>query len=112
MLAQDAKKVFSEVDYILNDLSDETKEKIPKSLRDYIKKNKDKEYEVEISPYLPLSSQSLKKETYEMISFIYLKYICNNKLEKQRLIRTYNENTEKSKLASIKKQIDSEKKTP
>lgn len=70
-------EAFAEVDYILGITSEELLKKIPKSLLDFIKKNKKKDYKFCINNELSLANQSLKKETKAIISLIYRNYFCS-----------------------------------
>ena len=68
---------LSEVDYILGLTSEDIIKKIPKSLLDFIKKQKTKNYQFSINEELPLVEQQLKEETRAIISLIYRSYLCS-----------------------------------
>ena len=76
-------EAFAEVDYILGITSEELLKKIPKSLLDFIKKNKKKDYKFYINKELSLANQSLKKETKAIISLIYRNYFCSPEQSKK-----------------------------
>lgn len=76
-------EAFAEVDYILGITSEELLKKIPKSLLDFIKKNKKKDYKFCINKELSLANQSLKKETKAIISLIYRNYFCSPEQSKK-----------------------------
>lgn len=68
---------LAEVDYILGITSDDIIKKIPKSLLEFIKKQKTKNYQISLNDELSLDEQPLKKETRAIISLIYRSYLCS-----------------------------------
>ncbi len=76
-------EAFAEVDYILGLTSEELLKKIPKSLLDFIKKHKKKDYKFYINEELSLVDQPLKKETRAIISLIYRNYFCSPEQRKK-----------------------------
>lgn len=68
---------LAEVDYILGITSEELLKKIPKSLLDFIKKQKNSNYQFTINEELSLAEQPLKKETKAIISLIYRSFLCS-----------------------------------
>ena len=74
---------LAEVDYILSITSEELLKKIPKSLLDFIKKQKNNFYQFTINEELSLAEQPLKKETRAIISLIYRNYLCTTEQSKK-----------------------------
>lgn len=68
---------LAEVDYILSITSEDIIKKIPKSLLDFIKTQKTKNYQFSLNDELSLVEQPLKKETRAIISLIYRSYLCS-----------------------------------
>lgn len=68
---------LAEVDYILSITSEDIIKKIPKSLLDFIKTQKTKNYQFSLNDELSLIEQQLKKETRAIISLIYRSYLCS-----------------------------------
>lgn len=77
---------LAEVDYILGITSEEILKKIPKSLLDFIKKQKTNNYQFTINEELSLAEQPLKKETRAIISLIYRSYLCSPEQSKKNKI--------------------------
>lgn len=93
--------IFSEVYDVLNFLEMEELNKIPPEFIRFIKLNKSETYVTSISPYLPLEVQKLKKETKDIIAFIYRKYMSTetekvefSKQDKLRLQKIENKKKE------------------
>lgn len=77
---------LAEVDYILGITSEEILKKIPKSLLNFIKKQKTNNYQFTINEELSLAEQSLRKETRAIISLIYRSYLCSPEQSKKNKI--------------------------
>lgn len=71
------KDALAEVDYILNLVSEDMLKKIPNSFLNFIKKQKTQNYQLTIKDKIPLTEQSLKRETKAIISLIYRSYLCS-----------------------------------
>lgn len=80
------KNALAEVDYILGITSEEIIKKIPKSLLDFIKAQKTKNYQFSLNDELSLVEQPLKKETRAIISLIYRSYLCSSEQSKKNKI--------------------------
>ena len=89
------KQAYSEIDEFLSLLTEEERNKIPERLRDFFKENKDKYYQKNINPNLPIKDQNLLEETLTLIAFLNLKYWCEDEKEKERLTAIYLENDKK-----------------
>ncbi len=68
---------LAEVEYILNITSEKITKKIPKSLLDFINKNKAENYKFYLNEELSLAEQPLRKETRAILSLIYRSYLCS-----------------------------------
>ena len=66
--------------------------KIPKEIAEFIKENKDDTYRFYFFKEYPLEIQIERKETNEFLSYIYLKYICENSKEKEIIKKEYVKN--------------------
>ena len=73
----DYKKRLVEVDEILNHLSEEEYNKIPKELIQAIKENKDSNYHWEYDEEKALKDQGLSRDTIVLISYINMEYLLN-----------------------------------
>ena len=85
-------KVYSEVDYILENMGDEFKSKIPDKLIALIKKKKIKYYTPNIDMNKPLHQQDLEHDTLVLLAMIYYNCWCENDKEKQELLDILKEN--------------------
>lgn len=65
--------------------------KIPKRLMDFFEENKSKTYKVNLDHSKAIDKMDLKSKTRDIISMIYLNYLCDEK-EKQELRRILKEN--------------------
>lgn len=102
------RETYAELDEFIELLDDSDKNKIPNSVRDFFKNEKDKNYKKHIDRNTPIDKQNLKEETLALIALLYLRYICDNEEEKSRLEKIYAEN-EKKYREELKEKYDSEK---
>ena len=70
-------KSLSEVYDIINQLDEKTYKKIPQSLVNFIKENRDKNYNANINYDKSLMCQNLLNETSVILALIYRDYICD-----------------------------------
>lgn len=84
------RQAYTEIDNFIELLDENNKNKIPKKLREYFKREKDNNYVKIIKPNQSIKEQELKKETLALIAMLNLQYWCED--EKERLIKIYNEN--------------------
>lgn len=105
---QKTREAYAELDTFINLLDEKDKAKIPNKLREFFKKEKDKNYKKEINVNIPIEEQNLREETLALIALLYLRYLCENEEEKSRLKSIYAENERKYQ-AKIKEQYDPEK---
>lgn len=71
------KNALSEMNRILNLLSEDMKSKIPQSFIDFVNENKSETYDFNLDMNLPLKEQKLMKETKVILSLIYRSYLCD-----------------------------------
>ena len=89
-MLKDNMLAYAEVDEILNLLEDEYREKVPENIRNFFKKERNKEYISNINPDKPLMEQNLRKETIVLLGILNLNYWCNSEEEKeQSLVNQY-----------------------
>ena len=83
----------SEIDFILEHLRPEDKEKIPKSVFDFFRENKSLFYNVNISIDKPLKDQELKDETKAFLQIINYKYFADEKQKEkfEQILKDYDE---------------------
>lgn len=94
-LSINTRQAYSEVDELLDLITVEEKNAIPKKLRDFFKEEKDPSYHKNINANVAIKEQNLKKETLAIMASLYLKYWCKDEKEKQELLMTFAENEEK-----------------
>ena len=94
MITKEYAEAYAEIDEILGYLPDEYVNKIPVKLREFYKKEKDKEYVSKIDPYKTLDNQKIKPKTKTLLIIIYREYWCNEE-EKNRLDKVLIENDKK-----------------
>lgn len=100
------KEEYFEVNYFLNLLDEEQKNKIPLSFRIFFEKKKLQTSDFKIDLDTPIQDQNLKDETLAIIAFLYLKYLCEETREKIKLSRIYEENEEKANNETIEKETE------
>lgn len=89
------RQAYTEIDNFIELLDEYNKNKIPQKLREYFKKEKDREYIKIINPDQPIKEQNLKEETLALIAMLNLQYWCEDENEKKRLKAIYSENERK-----------------
>lgn len=77
-----------EVDYILEHMYPEDKNKIPESTIQFFKNNKSLTYRVNFNPQERLENQNLKEETKAFLKILYIKYFAT-KAEKAKFNYMY-----------------------
>ena len=70
----------------------EYKEKVPKKLIGFFKRNSAEEYNFKLDLNKSLLEKELKEKTISLLAMLYLNYWCKDKNEKQELILKYTEN--------------------
>lgn len=82
-------KACNEVDFILNHLNPDDRKKLPESLINFFKENKDIFYEVNIDTSKPLYDQELKEETKAFLQIIKETYFSNDEKKNNSEQLTY-----------------------
>lgn len=85
-------RTLSDIDFILSNINEELKNKIPIKLRNIIHENKLNEYNSEINLNIPIEEQRLHPDTVDYLSMLYLNYWCENEDEKEILKQKFEEN--------------------
>ena len=85
-------ETLTEVSEILNNMEEKDINKIPKSIINYINKNKSNEYNFKIVPGIPFEEQKIKRETLALLAMFSLNYWCESEEEKRELYNKFAEN--------------------
>ena len=103
----DYKKRLTEVDEILNYLSEEELEKIPAEIRNAIKDNKDDEYDWEYDETKPLKDQNLSRDTIAFLSYLNMEYLLNEEQKKvmKEIHKLNDRKLEEEKVVDEKKEL-------
>ena len=91
------KRIYSEVNSVLNMLGEEYIQKLPKNLYDLVKSNQLEGYNPTYIKEKDLSEQNIQKESLSMIALFHLNYWCETEQEKQELKKLLSNNEEKYK---------------
>lgn len=86
------KQAYAEIDEFLELLDEQTRNEVPKKLRQMFKDEKDQEYHKGINPNIPIKEQNLKSETLALIALLNLQYWCKDETERKRLKQVYRDN--------------------
>lgn len=92
MLSVNTRQAYTEIDNFIELLDEYNRNKVPKQLREYFKKEKDDTYTKTINPNMSIKEQNLKEETLALIAVLNLQYWCEDENEKQRLRKIYSDN--------------------
>lgn len=84
------KEVLSEVNYIINALEEEEKNKIPLTFKEFISDNSSKYHIINIDLSKGVEEQNLHQETIAILSIIYRKFLASSE-EREILEKQYNE---------------------
>ena len=95
MLSVNTRQAYTEIDNFIELLDEYNRNKVPKQLREYFKKEKDDTYTKTINPNMSIKEQNLKEETLALIAVLNLQYWCEDENEKQRLRKIYSDNEKK-----------------
>lgn len=99
------REIYSEVYSILNLLGDDYIRKLPSSLYEMIREEKENEYNPQYDLNLALEEQKIKREAISMIALFHLNYWCNSDKEKSELTSLFKTNDDKYK-AKLKEQYN------
>ena len=75
-LESNYKKALVEVEQILNELDEDSYNKIPQKFIQMMRTQKDRKYKPNMSFSVPLKEQSLLKETKAILAVVYRMYLC------------------------------------
>lgn len=92
-------KAYTQVYYIIQNMSEELKKKIPQELISIIEKNKDDEYKIETDN---IDELDILEDTQKVLSVIYTDYIASE--EERMVIKN------KEKIISLKREEEKKKK--
>ena len=92
MLSVNTRQAYTEIDNFIELLDEYNRNKVPKKLREFFKREKDNTYTKIIDPNIPIKEQNLKEETLALIAMLNLQYWCEDEEEKQRLKKIYSDN--------------------
>lgn len=95
MIDSKYKKAYTEVLEVINKLSPEEYNKIPKEKIEYYTKNADKYYYFEIDPTIPIERQKLSKEANAILVSLFLDYFVND-IQRKGLQEMLDKNEEAS----------------
>ena len=98
-------QAFSETYDVINHMSKEMQEKIPKSFINLIKENRDLDYKVNID-YSKDIKEQLLKETKIILSLVYRDYLCSSEKREELLALDIEEIRREEKSSQEKYQID------
>ena len=90
-------KAYSEVYSFINALGNEYKNKIPNTVYNIIRDNRDKDYNQIIKKEQTIQKGMLSHEALSLIAALNLQYWCKDDEEKKRLKKAYILNNEKEK---------------
>lgn len=90
----ETRQAYSEVNKFLELIGEEMKNKIPLKLRNFFKREMDKNYIPTINTHIPIKEQNLKRKTIVIITGLNLQYWCKEE-RKQELLEKYSNNEKK-----------------
>ena len=85
-------RTLCDIDLILSQVDERTKNKIPVKLQKFIHENKLDNYTSKINIEVPLEEQELHRETKAFLAMLYLNYWCESQEEKEQFKAQMNEN--------------------
>ena len=92
MLSVNTRQAYTEIDNFIELLDEYNRNKVPKKLREFFKREKDNTYTKVIDSNIPIKEQNLKEETLALIAMLNLQYWCEDEEEKRRLKKIYADN--------------------
>lgn len=113
MVENTTKQALSEVYAIVNHFDHSLFEKIPNSLINFVKNNRDINYHVNIDFTKTINEQELLRETRVILSLMYRDYICSEEERKAIILKDRNELEKQEEILRQKYEINFNKsKTP
>lgn len=83
---------YSEVYTILNMMNPKYRNKIPRTMMDFIKREMNDEYKPIIINNMPLYKQKINTRTFSILAILNLNYWCEDEDHKKELLRKYADN--------------------
>ena len=105
-MEENYKNILAETSFVLKHLDKDMYNKIPADVLELIEKNKSENYIVNYEFNKTLYDQKLNKETFALISILYLKF-CVNENERKKLLKICYENDIKEEIL-LKQKFDTE----
>ena len=94
-MTNEYRKTLCDIDLILEQLSEEERNKVPAKLRKLIHDNKLENYTSNIRVDIPLEDQKLSDNTNAFLAMLYINYWTEDENEKLELQKIFNENEDK-----------------
>ena len=91
-MVNETELAYAEVDAILELLEDEYVNRIPAQVREFFKKEKNKEYRTNINAEISLDKQDLKDETISILTLLQINYLCDSEEERKEILKELQEN--------------------
>ena len=88
----ETRQAYSEVNKFLELIGEEMSNKIPLKLRDFFKRERDKNYIPVINIHIPIKEQNLKRKTIAIIAGLNLQYWCKEERKQElleKLVKEY-----------------------
>ncbi len=96
-MTKNFQRTLSDIDFILSNINEDMKNKLPIELRNIIHENKLNGYDSKIDSNIPIEEQRLHPDTVDFLSMLYLNYWCDNEDEKELLKQKFEENEIKNR---------------
>ena len=91
-MVNETELAYAEVDAILELLEDEYVNRIPAQVREFFKKEKNKEYSLNIRSDIGLDGQKIKAETISLLTLLQINYLCDSEEERKEILKELQEN--------------------
>lgn len=91
-MVNETELAYAEVDAILELLEDEYVNRIPAQVREFFKKEKNKEYILNIRSDIGLDEQKIKAETISLLTLLQINYLCDSEEERKEILKELQEN--------------------
>lgn len=102
------RRTLNDIDFILSQIEENERNKIPLKMRKFIHDNKLENYTPNISIDIPIENQELHTDTKAFLAMLYINYWCKDEQEKKELIAKLDEN-EKKRQKEIEEKYSIEK---
>ena len=107
-MVNETELAYAEVDAILELLEDEYVNRIPAQVREFFKKEKNKEYILNIRSDIGLDGQKIKAETISLLTLLQINYLCDSEEERKEILKELQENDRlnKDEAEELKKKLE------